>query len=106
MENSLDVSSYDNRSVTGTVDTADDGILFLSIPAYDNWDIYVDGQKAERIDDLDVTFTGVAVPAGKHDITLKYNNRFVRCGGVVSGAGLIMLIISRIAARRRRKRAI
>ena len=106
MENSLDVSSYDNRSVTGTVDTADDGILFLSIPAYDNWDIYVDGQKAERIDDLDVTFTGVAVPAGKHDITLKYNNRFVRYGGVVSATGLIMLIISRIAARRRRKRAI
>ena len=106
MEGRLDVTSYNNRKVEGSVTAAKDGILFLSIPAYDNWDIYIDGKKADRIDNLDITFTGVSIPAGKHEITLRYNNRIVKYGGVVSAAGLILLVISRVAARRRRKRAI
>ena len=105
MDGRLDVSSYDNREVNGTVETGTDGILFLSIPAYDNWDVYIDGEKAERIDDLDVAFTGAEVPAGKHEVTLKYNNRFVRYGGAVSLAGLVILIVSRLAAWRKRKKA-
>ena len=106
MEGRLDVTSYNNRKVEGSVTAAKDGILFLSIPAYDNWDIYIDGKKADRIDNLDITFTGVSIPAGKHEITLRYNNRIVKYGGVVSAAGLILLVISRVAAHRRRKRAI
>ncbi|MBQ9015103.1 MAG: YfhO family protein [Firmicutes bacterium] len=105
-ENRLKVSEYDNETVRGTVSTDENGILFLSIPAYDNWDVYVDGRKAQRIDDLDITFAGVYVPAGDHKITLKYNNRFVRCGSIVSAIGLILLIIAAAGdlLRRRRRR--
>ena len=103
MENKLEVSDYDDETVTGTVSSAEDGILFLSIPAYDNWDVYVDGKRTEKLEDLDITFTGVCVPAGDHRITLKYNNRYVKCGGIVSIAGLILMIIAALIGRRRRR---
>lgn len=91
--NSLDVSVYDNKHVEAAVDAENEGILFLSIPAYDNWDVYVDGEKTDRITDLDIAFMGVKVPAGKHTITLRYNNRLVRCGCWVSLAGAILFAL-------------
>lgn len=97
--NRLDVKEYDDRHVEGSVSADSDGILFLSIPAYDNWDIYVDGEKAERISNMDITFMGVRVPAGKHDISLKYNNRIVKYGSFVSLAGLLLLILVMIKTR-------
>lgn len=93
MENALDVSEYDDKHVEATIDTDEEGILFLSIPAYDNWDVYVDGEKAEKINNLDITFMGVRVPAGRHEITLRYNNRFVRYGSIVSLAGVLILAL-------------
>ena len=101
MDNRLDVAEYSDRKVEGSVETSEDGILFLSIPAYDNWDVYVDGEKAERIDDLDITFAGAYVPAGSHDIELKYNNRCVKYGGMVSVCGVLILVLSQIMRRRK-----
>ena len=95
------VSDYDNKAVYGSVDTDKDGILFLSIPAYDNWDVYIDDEKADRIDNIDITFAGVRVPAGSHEITLKYNNRYVKYGGVASIFGLALLVIILIARKRK-----
>ena len=99
MDNRLDVSSYDNRKVTASVSTGTDGILFMSIPAHDNWDVYIDGEKAEKIDNMDIAFVGVCVPAGNHEVILKYNNRFVKYGSIVSIAGLILLIIVMLKKR-------
>ena len=93
MENALDVKEYDDKHVEASVDTDEEGILFLSIPAHDNWDVYVDGEKAEKISDLDITFMGVRVPAGRHEIALRYNNRFVRYGSIVSLAGVLILAL-------------
>ena len=101
INNMFDVSSYSNRSVEGSVSVDEDGILFLSIPAYDNWDVYVDGQKAERIDNLDIAFAGVYIPAGSHEIALRYDNVFVKYGSIVSICGLICLIASQLLRRRR-----
>jgi len=92
MDNKLDVSSYDDRKVTASVDTGADGILFMSIPAHDNWDVYIDGSKAEKINNMDITFLGAYVPAGSHEVILKYNNRYVRYGGMVSAAGLLLAV--------------
>ncbi len=102
MANRLAVYDYSDRKVRGTVDIDKEGILFLSIPAYDNWDIYVDGQKADRIDDMDIAFTGAHLSAGRHDIELRYNNRYVRYGGLVSVCGLLILLAGHVINRRKR----
>jgi len=104
MGNRYKVTGYDEREVEGSVDTEDGGVLFLSIPAHDNWDIYVDGEKAEEIDDLDTTFFGAVVPAGSHEVTLRYDNRFVKTGAVFSIIGIIMLAVICYTERRRKSK--
>ena len=103
MDNRLEVLKYNNETVKGTVSSAEDGILFLSIPAYDNWDVYVDGRRSEKLDGLDIAFTGVYVPAGNHRITLRYNNLCVKYGSIVSILGIILLIAVLILRRRSHK---
>ena len=92
-ENRYEVTSYNDKEVKGNIDTDEDGILFLSIPEHTSWDVYVDGAKAEEINDLDTTFLGAYVPEGKHEVVLKYRNQYVRYGSIISIAGLILLLI-------------
>ena len=102
-DRSLKVSDYDGNSVKGTVESDKDGILFLSIPVHRCWDIYIDGEKAEPIEDMNLTFIGAYVPAGKHEVVLKYNNRFVKAGSlitVLSSLGIAMLLIKERKTRR------
>jgi uncharacterized membrane protein YfhO len=104
MESAYQVTEYDDSHVLGTVSASRDGVLFLSIPAHDNWDIYVDGEKAEEIDDLDTTFFGTVVPAGSHEVTLRYDNRFVKTGAVFSIIGIVMLAVICYTERRRKSK--
>ena len=92
-ENRFKVNDYDERRVKGTVDSAEGGILFLSIPVHAGWDVYIDGEKVEMIDDLNLTFTGAYVPAGKHDVELKYNNRFVKIGSLITFFSAVCLVL-------------
>ena len=99
------VNEYDERSVKGTVDSDEGGILFLSIPVHAGWDVYLDGEKVETIDDLNLTFTGAYVPAGKHDVVLKYNNRYVKLGCLISMIALLSAAVVLIKERSSNKRA-
>lgn len=103
-ENVYRVSEFDDREVTGAVDTAKGGILFLSVPKYENWDIYVDGEKAERIDNVDIAFMGAYIPQGHHNVTLKYNFGMITKGLYISVAGLLMIIAAGTVHCRRRKK--
>lgn len=98
--NKLTVSEYDDRHAEGTIDTEEGGILFLSMPEHDNWDVYVDGEKAREIDNLDTTFLGACVPGGEHSVVLKYNNRYVKYGSIISALGLISLAILLVKHKR------
>lgn len=99
-ENRLDIEEYDNRRADGTIDTENGGVLFLSMPEHTNWDVYVDGKKAEEIDNLDKTFFGAYVPAGKHGIELRYNNLYVRYGSIISVLGILLFAYTIIKNRR------
>lgn len=96
-DNSFNVTDYNEKSVSGTVSTDNGGILFLSIPVHGSWDIYIDGNKAEPIDNLNLTFTGAYVPSGKHEVVLKYVNKYVRLGSLLSlvSAACILFILKR-----------
>lgn len=97
------VRDYSDRKVEGTVSSDEGGILFLSIPAHDNWDVYVDGVKADKISGLDTAFCGVYVEKGKHLIMLRYNNPYVKYGSIVSVLGLLILAVIQIKRHRDRK---
>lgn len=93
MKNSLQVTSYDDKSVSGTVNTDNGGVLFLSIPVNESWDIYIDEEKTEPIEDINITFLGAYVPAGRHEVTLKYNNQYVKYGSILSLISIIGVVV-------------
>ena len=72
-------SSYgvSDNILTGELDSNKDGILFLSIPYDNNFEIYVDGREVDYYSLLDGTFIGLDIGVGEHDIKLEYvDNNF------------------------------
>lgn len=47
-------------------------VLATTIPAEDGWSVKVDGKRAETCTWLDDTFLAVELPAGEHEVTLRY----------------------------------
>lgn len=103
MDYDYKVTSFSDRNVSGSVDMPKDGIVFFSIYAPDNWDVYVDGEKQELIHDVNVAFAGVEVSAGQHDIELRYDFGYIKKGLAVSLVGLLLMIATHIIYRKRRK---
>ena len=96
------ISKYDSSHVSGTVSAARDSILYLSIPQYTNWDVYVDGVKTDKIENANIAYLGVMVPKGEHSVVLKYSNSTLKYGIVASVIGLIITIIIGIYFRKKR----
>ena len=100
VRNGFITEKYSGKLVEGSVNAEKDGILFLSIPAYENWDIYIDGDKADTIRDLDKAFVGARISKGQHSVTLKYNNRYVKYGAMLSLAGIIAMAVAVLINKR------
>lgn len=98
--NKLNIASYGDEEVNGTVSCRRPGVLFVSISDYHNWKIYIDGERAKRINGLNIAFTGVMVPAGDHSIRLVYVNRNLRAGSVLTAIGVLFLAAALIYRKR------
>lgn len=97
------ITSYDAETVKGTVNLSKDSIVYFSIPSYRNWDVYVDGVKQERIDNVNIAFMGAEVPAGEHEVVLKYSRSMMKYAATVSLIGVLLAVLICIIHRRRRK---
>ena len=71
-----------NGRVRLTVETDRSRTLVTTVPAEDGWRVYVDGVQAETVVWLD-TFLSVNVPAGDHEVELRYT-----APGLIPGLGL------------------
>ena len=61
----------------------------------------IDGKKTDIISNTDIAFTGVAVPAGHHSITLKFRNRASELGAMMSVIGLALLAATCLIRRKK-----
>ena len=92
-ENKFELDSYNDTSVNGHIDMQEDGRLIFSIPSERGWSLYVDGKKTD-IEDFEDTFISVHLDKGEHEISLKYETPGLKPGAMVSGACVILFIIS------------
>ncbi len=72
-KNSFNISSYREDLIAGTViATEDRPVLFTSIPYDEDWNVYVDGYKAEKLKLIEDAFLGVMLTPGEHEIVFQY----------------------------------
>jgi hypothetical protein len=89
--------------ITTSVDAAGAGYVVVADALQTDWRVTVDGESAELVE-ADHAGVAVAVPAGEHEVTLRYQPRGQRAGLAISGItalGLAALVVlSRRASAR------
>ncbi len=103
-QNEMDIETFKDGYLSGYVNsTENNNILFTTIPYDDNWNIYLDGEKAEKIGLIDNTFLGVVVPEGRHYVKMKYVDRWTNYGLMISALGFAIMISLFVIENKKRK---
>ena len=89
--------------VSAHVNAPADGFLFFSEPSYAERMATIDGHPAQAVT-ANLAFTAVAVPAGEHDVELRYRPSSFYLGSLISGATAAGYAFVFIRRRRRRDR--
>ncbi len=87
----LDLTTFENTLVEGSINCNRDGILYTSIPQNGNWTAYVDGQPAE-ITLIGNAMIGLQLSQGSHNITFRYNNPAFNLGWRISLVCLVAFL--------------
>ena len=94
----LELTSFRNTLVEGTITCDRDGYLYTSVPQNGNWRVEVDGREAEIVLTGDV-MVGVLLTEGDHEIRLIYENQAFSNGWKISlGCCLAFAVLTYIAA--------
>lgn len=86
----LNVMSYDDTSITGTIDAGNGGFMLLTVPYTEGFVLEVDGQETEIVSVQDA-LCGVNLDAGTHEIVLRYVPAGFTQSAFITLAGLIAL---------------
>ncbi len=94
-EDSLNIESFTETEIKGTLNASEDGIIYTSINYDTGWDVFVDGQKVseENIVAIGDALLGVRVTEGTHTITFKYTPDGLVLGLIISALALVTLLL-------------
>ncbi len=79
----LELTSFENTFVEGTIICDRNGVLYTSIPQDGNWSAYVDGKPAQIVEIGDAMI-GLLLPEGSHTVTFRYHNAAFSLGWKIS----------------------
>lgn len=91
-EQSLNVTSYSDTSITGTITVNEAGILMFSIPYDPSWTLKVNGVKTDMIE-IAEALLGVEMEPGEYTIELNYTPRGFKPGLIISLSSLFIVFI-------------
>ncbi|MDT7602615.1 MAG: hypothetical protein QOF61_612 [Acidobacteriota bacterium] len=95
------IVAYEPNRLTVETEADRDALLVVSEIFYPGWEASVDG-RAARIHLTDYLLRGVAVPAGRHRVEMRYRAPAARAGASVSALTLALLVALGVYARRTR----
>ena len=99
------ITSYQPNNLAMETNSATPTVLVLSEMFFPGWEATIDGQRA-RIIPTDYLLRGVALPAGRHRVEMRYRSDAARTGAIISVLTLIGLLTSLIfAVRQNRSRS-
>ena len=80
----LELSSWMDTGLAGSINTPEGGTMFTSIPYDKGWKIWVDGTAVSGRPVFDA-FLGVDLEPGEHKIRLSYEPQGLKTGAVITG---------------------
>ena len=86
----VEVDNYTPNKIKLNITTDSMGLLLILNNYYPAWKVKIDGKKSEIIK-ADLSFQGVVVPAGKHNVVLYFASKYERLGLWISLLTLIFL---------------
>ena len=89
----MELTSFSDRKITGTIDVEKAGDLVFSIAREDGWTMYVDGKETEP-ETFAEAFISVPLTEGKHDIELIYTTPGLETGAMISLGCLMLFLLS------------
>lgn len=92
-ENRLQIEKMENDSIWGTFTAKHTSIAYFSILNDEGWSVYIDGEKAAKVQDTQLAFTGAVIPEGTHRIELRYHTPGLRAGMVSGAIGIAALLV-------------
>ncbi len=95
-KDSLNVTSFEDTEINGTIDVSEDGVLYTSINYDTGWSVYIDGEKVgrESIHALGQgALLGVDITKGQHTVTLKYTPEGLFLGILISAITLVIMLL-------------
>ena len=92
----MDLTSFSNTKVEGTIDCNRDGVLYTSIPQNGNWSATVDGEPAQIVLIGDA-MCGLLLSEGNHTISFQYHNPAFSLGWKISLIAFILFFIAYLA---------
>ncbi len=101
----LRVSSYQAQELKLEVESSAPAYLVTSEANYPGWRAFIDGQP-QLLYYTNIAFSGMAVPAGRHTVTMRFEPAILWRGAalsLVSWAGLAALSLGNWTSRRRSK---
>ena len=79
----MNLTSFSNTLVEGTINCNRDGLLYTSIPQDGNWTVLVDGQPRD-IQLVGEVMCAVPLTEGSHEVTFVYQNSAFTAGWMIS----------------------
>lgn len=94
----LDIS---DNNINADISVVDDKYLCFSIPNYDGWSAYVDGEKT-TLDEYNIMYMGFPINKGNHHIELKYSTPLFKEGLVITALSLSAFVIMSIKRKNKK----
>lgn len=88
----LNIESFSETGIKGTIHAGYDGFLYTSIPFDKGWKVYIDGKEVKTFDIGDCQLAA-ALPQGEHKIEFKYSPKGQKIGFAISAAAWLLIII-------------
>jgi len=98
-ESTAQIKSYEPTRLLIETDAPTATVLVVSEIFYPGWTATVDGQPAQ-MSVADYLLRGVALPAGRHTVEMRYTAPAARTGAIISGCTLLLLCALFIYGRR------
>ena len=101
-KNQLQIDTFEDTYVRGTITADEDGVMMTSIPYYDGWEVYVDGVKQE-LTSFRNAFIVVNLSEGTHTVEFRYHSPGLVAALVISGVAIAIFVLLCVLNYKKRK---